>query len=65
MAALILVVDDDPVQRRLLEGMVQKFGYDVVSTEGGDAADVSARAELTAGGTDLETAFFHLTREAV
>jgi DNA-binding NtrC family response regulator len=34
----ILIVEDDPVQRRLLEGMVQKFGYEVVSTEGGDAA---------------------------
>ena len=34
----ILVVDDDPVQRRLLEGMVQKFGYEVETVEGGDAA---------------------------
>jgi DNA-binding NtrC family response regulator len=34
----VLIVDDDPVQRRLLEGMVQKFGYEVVTAEGGDAA---------------------------
>ena len=33
----ILIVDDDPVQRRLLEGMLQKFGYEVVIAEGGDA----------------------------
>jgi DNA-binding NtrC family response regulator len=34
----ILIVDDDPVQRRLLESMVQKFGYEVVLADGGDAA---------------------------
>jgi DNA-binding NtrC family response regulator len=34
----VLIVDDDPVQRRLLEGMVQKFGYEVITAEGGDAA---------------------------
>jgi DNA-binding NtrC family response regulator len=34
----ILIVDDDPVQRRLLEAMVQKFGYEVVTADGGDAA---------------------------
>ena len=30
----VLIVDDDPVQRRLLEGMVQKFGYEVITAEG-------------------------------
>ena len=34
----ILVVDDDPVQCRLLEGMLQKFGYEVVTRDNGDAA---------------------------
>jgi len=34
----ILVVDDDPVQCRLLEGMLQKFGYEVVIRDNGDAA---------------------------
>jgi DNA-binding NtrC family response regulator len=34
----ILIVDDDPVQRRLLEAMVRKFGYEVEIAEGGDAA---------------------------
>jgi len=38
MAALILVVDDDPVQRRLLEAMARRFGYGVETLESGEAA---------------------------
>ncbi len=38
MSECILVVDDDPVQRRLLENMVRKFGYDVILAEGGEEA---------------------------
>jgi DNA-binding NtrC family response regulator len=38
MSATILIVDDDPVQRRLLENMVRRFGYEAVVVEGGDAA---------------------------
>jgi DNA-binding NtrC family response regulator len=38
MAAPILIVDDDPVQRRLLDNMVRKFGYEPLVAEGGDAA---------------------------
>jgi DNA-binding NtrC family response regulator len=38
MAATILVVDDDPVQRRLLEAMVHRFGYTAVVVDGGEAA---------------------------
>ncbi len=34
----ILVVDDDPVQCRLLEGMLQKFGYESITLDNGDAA---------------------------
>jgi DNA-binding NtrC family response regulator len=34
----VLIVDDDPVQRRLLEAMAQKFGYESISVDGGDAA---------------------------
>jgi DNA-binding NtrC family response regulator len=34
----ILIVDDDPVQCRLLEGMLQKFGYQTVTRDNGDAA---------------------------
>src|SRR6476620_3424540 len=38
MSERILIVDDDPVQRRLLESMVRRAGYEVVIAEGGDAA---------------------------
>src|SRR5947207_14583375 len=38
MAELILIVDDDPVQRRLLENMARRFGYDAMTADGGDAA---------------------------
>jgi DNA-binding NtrC family response regulator len=38
MAELILIVDDDPVQRRLLENMASRFGYEVMVADGGDAA---------------------------
>ncbi len=34
----ILIVDDDPVQCRLLEGMLQKFGYEAVTLHSGEAA---------------------------
>ena len=35
MTSLVLVVDDDPVQRRLLEAMIRRFGYDVETAAGG------------------------------
>ena len=38
MAATILIADDDPVQRRLVENMVQKCGYEPLVVESGDAA---------------------------
>src|SRR3954468_19643127 len=38
MAELILIVDDDPVQRRLLEAMARRFGYEVMVADGGDPA---------------------------
>src|SRR5258708_6721602 len=44
MAETILVVDDDPVQRRLLEGMATRFGYAVITAEGGDAAGAALAA---------------------
>jgi DNA-binding NtrC family response regulator len=37
MAASILIADDDPVQRRLVENMVQKCGYETVVVDNGDA----------------------------
>jgi DNA-binding NtrC family response regulator len=38
MPELVLIVDDDPVQRRLLENMVVRFGYEAMTVDGGDAA---------------------------
>jgi DNA-binding NtrC family response regulator len=38
MSQVVLIVDDDPVQRRLLEAMVGRFGYQAMLAEGGDAA---------------------------
>ena len=38
MSETVLIVDDDPVQRRLLEAMVSRFGYQALVAEGGDAA---------------------------
>ena len=38
MSECILIVDDDPVQRRLLDNVVRRFGYDVLLAEGGDRA---------------------------
>jgi DNA-binding NtrC family response regulator len=38
MAETILIVDDDPVQRRLIENMVARAGYEAVTVDGGDAA---------------------------
>src|SRR6201997_3926234 len=38
MAASILIADDDAVQRRLVENMAQKCGYEAVVVDSGDAA---------------------------
>ena len=38
MSGPILIVDDDPVQRRLLEAAVTKFGYTPLLAESGEAA---------------------------
>jgi DNA-binding NtrC family response regulator len=38
MPTRILVADDDAVQRRLVENMVQRFGYEPVVVESGDEA---------------------------
>jgi len=47
MSERVLIVDDDPVQRRLLDNMVRKFGYEPVVAEGGEAA-----VALLTGGAD-------------
>jgi DNA-binding NtrC family response regulator len=38
MSATILVVDDDPVQRRLLTANIERLGYSAVAVDGGEAA---------------------------
>jgi DNA-binding NtrC family response regulator len=38
MPEVVLIVDDDPVHRCLLESMIQRFGYRTVVAEGGDEA---------------------------
>lgn len=38
MAGTILIVDDEPVQRRLLEAVVLKTGHDCITADGGEAA---------------------------
>jgi DNA-binding NtrC family response regulator len=38
MAERVLIVDDDPVQRRLLQNVVERAGYQVATAESGEAA---------------------------
>src|SRR3954452_20228293 len=38
MTSTVLIADDDPVQRRLLEAMVRRFGYETEVVDGGEAA---------------------------
>jgi len=38
MASTILIADDDPVQRRLLEAMIRRFGYETECVESGELA---------------------------
>src|ERR1700750_362599 len=38
MAVTILIADDDAVQRRLVENMVQRCGYEAIAVDSGDAA---------------------------
>ena len=38
MAKRILVVDDDPVQRRVLEEMIKRMGFEVTTVSDGDSA---------------------------
>src|SRR6266566_247216 len=45
MAASILIADDDAVQRRLVENMVQKCGYEALVVDSGDAAVAALTAQ--------------------
>ena len=50
MTALILIVDDDPIQRRLLEAMARRFGYDAECVEFGRSGARAPRGERPAAG---------------
>jgi DNA-binding NtrC family response regulator len=56
MTAVILIVDDDPVQRRLLEAQVRRFGFDARTAEDGAAA----LDALTAPGAAYDLVFLDL-----
>jgi DNA-binding NtrC family response regulator len=56
MPERILIVDDDPVQRRLLEAMLTRAGYEPVVVEGGDAAV----AQLTAADSRIDAVVLDL-----
>jgi DNA-binding NtrC family response regulator len=45
MPKRVLVVDDDPVQRRTLEETIKRFGYSVASVESGDKAIATLKAD--------------------
>ncbi|AXK83178.1 sigma-54-dependent Fis family transcriptional regulator [Pseudolabrys taiwanensis] len=55
MSQVVLVVDDDPVQRRLVEAMVQRFGYEVLTADSGDAA-----LTLLTGGNPIDAVVLDL-----
>ncbi|QPC42170.1 sigma-54-dependent Fis family transcriptional regulator [Kaustia mangrovi] len=38
MAQVILIVDDDPAQRRILESMIRRFGYETLAGDSGQSA---------------------------
>ena len=46
MTKTVLVVDDDPTQRRLIQGVLEREGFAAAAADGGDAAI----GRLTAGG---------------
>jgi DNA-binding NtrC family response regulator len=56
MAERVLIVDDDPVQRRLIENMVSRFGYEPVTVDGGQAA----MRLLTAGNERIDCVILDL-----
>jgi DNA-binding NtrC family response regulator len=48
MPKRVLVVDDDPAQRRILEEVIKRFGYHVATAESGDKALAALKSD-TAG----------------
>jgi DNA-binding NtrC family response regulator len=60
MSERILIVDDDPVQRRLLDNMVRKLGYEPLVAEGGDAAVTLLAGAEGAGGSGIDAVILDL-----
>jgi DNA-binding NtrC family response regulator len=56
MSAVVLIVDDDPVQRRLLESQVRRFGHEARTAEDG----LEAIEALTARGAAYDLVFLDL-----
>jgi DNA-binding NtrC family response regulator len=57
MAKTVLIVDDDPTQRRLLQAVIEREGFNAVLAEGGEAAlDVV----LQSGGARLDVCLLDL-----
>lgn len=56
MSGSVLIVDDDPVQRRLLEAAVSKFGHKAVVADGGEAG-----LRALDGGGDIAVAILDLS----
>ncbi len=52
MSGTLLIVDDDAVQRRLLEAMARRFGYEPIVMDGGEQA-VELLSQPDRGGVDL------------
>ena len=47
MPKRVLVVDDDPAQRRILEETIKRFGYSVATADSGDKALAALKADGT------------------
>src|SRR6185295_1446780 len=47
MPKRVLVVDDDPAQRRILEETIKRFGYSVATADSGDRALDALKADNT------------------
>jgi DNA-binding NtrC family response regulator len=47
MPKRVLVVDDDPAQRRILEEVIKRFGYHVSTAESGDKALAALKSDTT------------------
>lgn len=49
MTARVLIVEDDPAQRRILEELVKRFGFDLLSVDSGAKGLDALRASSGAG----------------